>query len=169
MLTDPDHFALCPYNRNRLVVEHMDALDLRFDDETFDAVYSLSSIEHFGGYSGARQALMETRRVLKRGGVAAITTECIVNDADGFSEPGLSLFTPRDLHDLFWSVPGLVPVEGPVFSLSERTQSLAPIPLLKAVEDAQRGHVDYPCIVLELAGRVYTSFSVFLRRDDHQS
>ncbi|TMF87871.1 MAG: class I SAM-dependent methyltransferase [Chloroflexi bacterium] len=63
MLLDPDHFARCPYNRNRLVVENMDALDLRFEDRTFDAVYSLSSIEHFGGLAGATRALDEMARV----------------------------------------------------------------------------------------------------------
>ena len=49
MLRDPDSVARCSYNRRRLVVQCMDALDLRYEDDTFDAVYGLSSLEHFGG------------------------------------------------------------------------------------------------------------------------
>ena len=60
----------------------MDALDLRYEDGSFDAVYSLSSIEHFGGLDGVRRALAEQHRVVKPGGIVAFTTEVIVNDAD---------------------------------------------------------------------------------------
>jgi len=60
------------------VVQHMNALDLRFEPETFDAVFCLSSIEHFGGEAAARHALAEMHRVAKPGGVVAITTECII-------------------------------------------------------------------------------------------
>ena len=49
MLTDPGTFAPYPYERERLDVRWMDARDLRFPDGSFDAVFSLSSIEHFGG------------------------------------------------------------------------------------------------------------------------
>jgi SAM-dependent methyltransferase len=164
ILLDPEYFVLSPYNRNRLVVEQMDALDLRFDVATFDAVYSLSSIEHFGAMESAKHALGEMARVLKPGGIAALTTECIVNDRSAYSVPGQELFTPDALRSLCSSQEGLVPVQELDFSLSERTRSLAPVPLVKAIEDTKRRHIDYPHILLELEGRIFTSFSVFLRK-----
>ena len=85
MLSEPDRFARGPYNRNRLVVEHMNACDLRFEEATFDVVFCLSSIEHFGGVEGAQKGLAEMARVLKPGGIAVITTECIVNDQPHYS------------------------------------------------------------------------------------
>ena len=44
MLSNPGRFASCPWNPARLVVEQMDALDLRFADSSFDGVFSSSSI-----------------------------------------------------------------------------------------------------------------------------
>ncbi len=71
----------------------MDALDLRYEDETFDAVYSLSSVEHFGGLDGVRAALAEQCRVVKVGGIVAFTTEVIINDADSYHDGHLLLST----------------------------------------------------------------------------
>ena len=164
MLLDPDHFARCPYNRNRLVVENMDALDLRFEDRTFDAVYSLSSIEHFGGLAGATRALDEMARVLKPSGIVALTTECVINDESGLSRPGLEVFTHDGIRSLVSSVPALNPVGKLDFSLSAKTRALKPIRLSDAVADAKRGHTEYPHVLIELDGCVYTSFSVFLQK-----
>jgi SAM-dependent methyltransferase len=146
------------------VVEEMDALDLRFEDCTFDAAYSLSAIEHFGAMDTATRALTEMARVLKPGGIVALTTECIVNDSPSYSVPGQELFTPDDLRTLCSSLPDLVPVQELDFSLSERTRNLPSVSLVKALEDAKRGHTVYPHILLEHEGRVFTSFSIFLRK-----
>jgi SAM-dependent methyltransferase len=162
VLVDPDRYARCPYRRGRLVVQHMDARDLRFEDATFDVAYSLSSIEHFGGKQEARQALEEMRRVLRPGGLAAVATEVVVNGQPGWSEPGLELFSPEDLLELA-GLQGLEPVEPVDFSVSPATTQ-AVVPLRQAVEDAARGKVDYPHLVLEHQGRLYTSVMLFLRR-----
>jgi len=165
ILTDPDAVARCPYNRRRLVVQYMDALDLRYEDATFDAVYSSSSIEHFGGLDGAAKALAEQRRVLKPQGIVAMTTEVIVNGAPTLHDGNLFLFTPEQIDGLCKQVPGLSLVEPIDFTLSKRTRDKV-IPLAKAVEDAQiNSYVDYPHIVLEHRGRQYTSISLFLRGD----
>ena len=94
MLIDPDRYARCPHNRNRLVVQHMNALDLRFEPATFDIVYSFSTIEHVGTLKEVRRVLSEIDRVLKPTGVAVITTECIVNQAPQLECEGLYLFHP---------------------------------------------------------------------------
>ncbi len=74
-LEDPGACAPYPYPAQRLEVRDMDARELTFGDESFDAVISLSSIEHFGGPDGIRRAAAEIGRVLKPGGVAYLVTE----------------------------------------------------------------------------------------------
>ena len=76
MLTDPSVFAPYPYREDRLEVRRMDARALAFEDETFDVVFSLSSIEHFGSARDIARASSEIGRVLKPGGFAFIVTEC---------------------------------------------------------------------------------------------
>ncbi len=163
MLKDPDAFALCPFNRRRLVVQYMDALDLRYEDETFDAAYSLSSIEHFGGAAHAARGLAEQRRVVKDGGIVAFTTELIVNEAETLDTDELVLFSKEQLDELCRSLDGLELVEPIDFAVSERTLATAR-PLAEAMVAAQEGRADYPHLVLETQGRQFTSASVFLRR-----
>jgi SAM-dependent methyltransferase len=78
MLADPGAFAPYPYREAHLDVNHMNALDLAFDDESFDIVFSLSSIEHFGGPRNVKRAAREMSRVLRPGGHLIIVTECLV-------------------------------------------------------------------------------------------
>ena len=163
MLRDPDRFAIGPYNRNRLVVQYMDARDLRFEEGTFDFVFSLSSMEHFGGLDGIRTALLEMQRVMKPGGILMLTTECIVNGAPHLSSGNLELFAPEVLRDLLQSIPGLNFVEEPRLTVSPATLRKV-IPLHKAVKDNLAGYEEYPHIVLELEGRQFTSVSLFLRK-----
>jgi hypothetical protein len=165
MLRDPDAIAPFPYNRRRLVVQYMDALDLRYEDQTFDAVYSLSSIEHFGGLDGVHRALTEQRRVARIGGIVAFTTEVVVNDAAPLDEGHLLLSAPEQLVDVCESIPGLTLTEPIDFSVSDRTRSSV-LSLSDAVAHSHSGEPDYPHIILEHRGRHFTSVSVFLRRVD---
>jgi SAM-dependent methyltransferase len=67
-----------------LTVLRMDGTNIEFPSESFDMAFSFSSIEHFGGknHSGALQSVKEMERVLKKGGIAVIATEYIINDKD---------------------------------------------------------------------------------------
>jgi SAM-dependent methyltransferase len=163
MLVNPDAFSAFPYNRRRLVVQYMDALDLRYERNTFDLVFCLSSIEHFGGFDGARKSLQEMHRVCKPGGIVMFTTECIVNGAPAPPLPGLELFSPRALEMLASSVRGLSPVEPINFHITEAT-SRTVLNFDQVVADLHRGHIVYPHIVLEIGGCYFTSVSVFLRK-----
>jgi ubiquinone/menaquinone biosynthesis C-methylase UbiE len=78
MLTDPGAFAPYPYRVERLEIRSTDARALEFADESFDVVYSLSSIEHFGSSNDIARAAREIGRVLKRGGYAFVVTECFL-------------------------------------------------------------------------------------------
>jgi ubiquinone/menaquinone biosynthesis C-methylase UbiE len=79
MLEDPAAFAPYSYREDRLEVRRMNALELEFPIESFDAVFSLSSIEHFGGRREVVQAAREMARVLRPGGYAFIVTECFTS------------------------------------------------------------------------------------------
>jgi SAM-dependent methyltransferase len=57
----------------------MDGRALDFPDESFDAVFTVSSIEHFGAPEQIARAASEIGRVLKPGGHAIIVTECLVS------------------------------------------------------------------------------------------
>jgi len=95
-----------PYRHESLLFQKMDALDLEFGDNTFDFVFSFSSIEHFGGRAGASLSALEIARVLKPGGVAAIATEVIL---DGPAHP--EYFFPGELEPTFVAASGLELVE----------------------------------------------------------
>lgn len=81
ILADAERFAPYDYPRERLELRHMDARELDFEDGTFDAVVSMSSIEHFGGPAGIRRAAAEIGRVLKPGGHALLAVDTFLRVA----------------------------------------------------------------------------------------
>jgi ubiquinone/menaquinone biosynthesis C-methylase UbiE len=56
----------------------MDARELEFPDGSLDAVFSLSSIEHFGRWADIRRSAQEMGRIVCPGGVAFIAMECFL-------------------------------------------------------------------------------------------
>lgn len=78
MLHNPSSFAPVTYRQERLTVQRMDARHLEFADGSFDAAYSLSSIEHFGSPAEVARSAAEMGRVLRPRGVAVVVTECLV-------------------------------------------------------------------------------------------
>jgi len=92
VLADPSAFAPFPYRRAHLCFVRMDGSRLAFADRSFDVVYSLSSIEHFGGVDGARGSVAEMARVLTPGGILALATEwCVRGTAGG------EIFSPDEV------------------------------------------------------------------------
>jgi ubiquinone/menaquinone biosynthesis C-methylase UbiE len=79
MLENPAAFAPYRFRADRLEVRQMNALRLEFPDESFDVVFSLNSIEHFGGRREIVQAAREMARVLRPGGYAFVVTECFIS------------------------------------------------------------------------------------------
>jgi SAM-dependent methyltransferase len=77
----------------------MNALDLQFADDSFDAVFSSSSVEHFGDWGAVRRAMAEIHRVLKTGGIASISTEFRIA-GDGAGLPGVLMFDEREIRDI---------------------------------------------------------------------
>ena len=62
----------------RLAVHHMDMREIRYPDHAFDFCYSISAFEHIGDDPDFVQHLREVRRVLKPGGIYALTTEVLL-------------------------------------------------------------------------------------------
>lgn len=78
ILENSDEFCDRSYDKSKLKLFNMNGTDLKFDNEYFDFVWSLSSIEHFGGHEKARQSMQEMARVTKQDGIVAVATEFIL-------------------------------------------------------------------------------------------
>lgn len=83
------------YRKERLVVQHMDMTRIEYPDNSFDFIWSCCSIEHVNSFKDLHQVYREIHRVLKPGGIAALTTEYNLSDHHSY-EPNM-LFTDR-----FW-------------------------------------------------------------------
>ena len=175
MLVDPSRQWPSPWERRRLVVQHMDARELCYVDGTFDGAFSCSSLEHFGNHDDIRQACDELCRVVRPGGVIGLSTELrIAGDGDGL--PGTLLFSPQQLTENV--------IAGRPWELVKPVQftpSLATIASAGPLEDASadvRAHVEehgeihfhelewshYPQIVLAHGDYIFTSVHLTLRR-----
>jgi SAM-dependent methyltransferase len=163
MLTDPGQYWDGAWNPERLEVRNMSGLDLQFDDESFDAIFSSSSIEHFGDFGDVRRSVEEMYRVLRPGGVVALATEFRL-EGPGIGLPGLLRFDEPELRSLLldgmWWDPG-TPLD---LSISQETLS-NPVHSPDAVADTEagkRGWSQYPHIVLYEGPYRWTSVHVAL-------
>jgi len=185
MLTDPAAFAPYPYREDRLEVRSMNALALDVPDGSFDIVYSLSSIEHFGGPPETAQASREMARVLRPGGHLVIVTECLlgrhlldvplVNYAIRIASRGkrcamatprrraTDAFTPRELQRDIVGPSGLTLVQP--LSLEQSPESFDNVIRwnLDGTLDEQRAN-SRPHIVLKAFGAPWTSAFLALRK-----
>ena len=150
VLTHPEEFAPFTYRRERLRFLQMNGCALGFRTDTFDIVYSLSSIEHFGGWEGSRQAVEEMARVLKPGGMLALATDWAVAGI-----PRHEVFRPEEFRALI-DVPGLSLVE-PIDDRVWRRYETVPV-------DLQRNPFETPHLLVEDTGTTFTSVFVFLEK-----
>jgi SAM-dependent methyltransferase len=150
VLEDPDQYAPFPYRRDHLQFMKMDGRHLEFSDGTFDVSYSLSSIEHFGGYEGALTTVREMARVLKPGGVLALATEYVIA-----GPPHEETFQPHEVHALLRES-GLELVE-PIDEGVYRRYTTRPVDIRLEPHRA-------PHMLVEMDGTVFTSVMAFLRK-----
>jgi SAM-dependent methyltransferase len=150
VIEHPESYAPFPYRTDRLTFQRADGRALPFPDRAFDVVYSLSSIEHFGGFDGAARAIDEMARVLVPNGVLALATEYILS-----GPPYFEAFSPDDVHRLV-TRPGLELVE-PIDEHVYRRYDTRPV-------DLRRNLHQRPHMAVEVDGTTFTSVMVFLRK-----
>jgi SAM-dependent methyltransferase len=150
VLEHPEQYAPFPYRRDHLEFLRMDGRSLKFPDETFDVTYSLSSIEHFGGFDGAAQTMREMARVLKRGGILALATEYVLS---GPSHE--ETFQPAEVHALL-NASGLTLVE----PIDERVYNRYESEPVDLADNPYRS----PHMTVRLGDTIFTSVMAFLRK-----
>jgi SAM-dependent methyltransferase len=163
MLTDPGRYWDSDWNPDRLTVRHMDGSALEFADESFDGVFSSSSIEHFGEFEDVRRSIEEIYRVLRPGGVAALSTEFRLEGPTA-GWPGVLMFDEAQLRELLldgiWWDPA-----SPLDTTISREALGAPVELQEALAEQQegaRGWSRYPHVVLREGPYLWTSVHLAL-------
>ena len=92
----------------------MDASNLKFEDESFDFVFSYDSFEHF---ENPEQVLNEAIRVVKRGGYIFFSFGPLYYSPFGehayysITVPYCQILFPKDLHNDFAKQNGLAPID----------------------------------------------------------
>ncbi len=161
MMLTPGQHAVGAWNPRRLVVQHMDARELHYEDASFDAVYSSGSIEHFGGHSDLGRALAEVVRVLKPGGIAALSSEYRLR-GPGPGMPGTLLFSADEIDELIARPYAWELVEPLDVRLSEAT--LATELQIPEAVTLQETSPEVPHIVLADGELAMTSVHLVLRK-----
>ena len=168
---NPSKYSPFPYNQSALTALRMDGTRLEFPSDSFDIVFSFSSIEHFGGenYSGALKSLKEMERVLKPGGIAIVATEYIINNKK-----------PPDVINQFYNeytiyshlinkLEVMKLVEPLDLTISQKTLDKGIIDAGKAVDwDTSRVNDDFkqanPYIVIKLGNILVTSIMLIFQK-----
>lgn len=150
VLSDASGFAPFAYRRDHLLFLRMDGSRLAFRDAAFDVVYSLSSIEHFGGFEGARRSVADMARVLRPGGILALATEWCVRGRSGGE-----VFSPDEVRQIIHH-PGLQLVQPIDDRVWDRYEAEA--------VDLRVNRFQTPHMLLKDGEAIFTSVMVFLRR-----
>jgi SAM-dependent methyltransferase len=171
MTTEPESFAPYAFDRQRLVVQHMDGRLLQFPDNTFDGIFSSGSIEHFGSLDFIANAAYEMGRVLKPGGILTLATEFKLSGPPGGDgwDTNTFILAPDRIRHYIIEASGLEPVDEFKTTVSEATM-LSQRNLLTFLGNTT-GKFDwrikvanYPNLVLVHEGYVFCSVHLALRK-----
>jgi SAM-dependent methyltransferase len=159
LLVDARPYMRENYNHKRVVWQHVDGRDLPYEDNSFDGVFSCSSVEHFGDESDIRKAIEEACRVLRPGGVAAISSEFkISGEGDGFAN--VQLFD-KDRIQKVW-------IDGIDWSLVEmidyELDDTDYIDFERSISDKEYQKVAHPHIKLDNGSYKWTSIHMTFRK-----
>lgn len=149
VMVKTEKYAPFKFRKECLIIQRMDARELKFDDNTFDFCFSLSAIEHMGRKKDILKALKEVYRVLKPDGIFAMTTELILNKL-GF---GKGYFKLKELLQICKEA-GFEIFEEIDTSIEKE---FAFPPLALPMESHRTPH-----IILRNFNTIYTSLSLFL-------
>jgi SAM-dependent methyltransferase len=154
-----DAAKYCPrvFDRSKLRLIVMDGTDLEFPENSFDFVWSLSSIEHFGSHRAARRSIREMGRVTKLGGFVVVATEFIIgpkgkSHPEYFTRPQFDRFVLR-------ASPLLVPIQPMNYALPPAECLARPIMI-----GTNEGRRIRPHVVLHDGDVQWTSAIVFFKK-----
>lgn len=161
MLVQPELFAPQgeAFELNRIVVQHMNMLDLRYTYDSFDAVFSSGSIEHVGSFEDVSRAAAEIGRVVKPGGVVSLSTEWKIS-GEGIGWDGVLLFDDQTLRQYIIEPMGCALIDPLVTRVDEDTLATA-YPLQKIVDTGKLPELEG---VLTHKGYTFTSVHLALRK-----
>ena len=150
VLQRPEDYAPFPYRKDRLRFLKMDGRRLAFAGASFDVVYSLSSIEHFGGLAGAQLTLDEMGRVLRPDGLLVLATEYVLS-----GPPHEETFQPLELAELLErsGLRLIQPIDDRVYDRYEY-----------AAVDLHKNPHQTPHMVVRFGDTIFTSVMAFLRK-----
>lgn len=166
ILTDVDKYAPFPYRKDHLEIKRMDGRILEFEDNTFDFVWSCSSIEHFGGHKESAKSMREIERVLKPGGILALATEFVIDQdiVQGFRTDHPDFFNSQALYDSLIASHNMKLVQNMDFSLDEHyVRNYIRLP-----DESQAPHkmmYRKPHVVLGVDRVLITSVFMFFRKE----
>lgn len=172
MLARPEEYSgSITFNPRRLVVQHMDGTSLRYEDESFDFIYSSSSIEHFGAPTQISAAAQEMSRVLKCGGILSISTELRIAGEMKRLNANTLLLDRDAIEELIVKPSGCKRLDGPSFEVSTATRrgrttfETAVKEVSGCANRLQKVWSNYPHVVMSDQGVDWTSVHICLKKD----
>lgn len=157
LLVSPKKYMDEKYNNRRVVWQHVDGRDLPYEDNSFDAIFSCSSIEHFGDEAEVRKSIEEAYRVLKPGGVAAISTEYKISGVGDFFH-NVQLFDEERLNKIWLDGIGWKLYENIDYELDDTEY----IDFERSIHDDKYREIAHPHIKLDNGSFKWTSIHLTL-------
>lgn len=165
MLTNPGKYAPGPFREDHLIVQHMNGCRLKYPDNTFDGIYSSSSIEHFGSLDAIQTAAAEMGRVLKPGGILTLATEYkVIGPArgNGWDINNTMIFSQDMIQEVIVSASGLQPVDEIDIHISDDTMKCTR-DLMELLESGIPEHC--PNVMIAYKGYIFCSIHLTLRKE----
>lgn len=160
ILIDPRPHFDNRLNWQKTVFQHVNGMELPYENNSFDGIFSCSSIEHFGDEKDIRKSIEEVHRVLKPGGVAALSTEYKISGIDdGFHN--VQLFDKNRLERVWLDGLNWTAVD----FLEEDVCLSDPIDFQRSINDKEYGANTWPHMVLEYNSYKWTSVHLTLVKD----
>lgn len=171
MLVTPEHYAGdVPFFPEKLFVQHMDGRDLQYADNTFDFVYSSSSLEHFGSPSDMAVSMSEMARVLRPGGILSLSTEFSLSGGHHWLGSKTFLFDEHSIESLITFALQCELVDTPCYDVSAATRltssdfKMALQELRSTSNRLERLWSKYPHILISHKDLLWTSVHICLRK-----
>lgn len=156
VLADPARFCTRDFAMDRVEFRNEDGTSLSFEANSFDFVWSMSAIEHFGGHEASARSVCEMARVVKPGGIVCITTEYLLLPEQTHPE----YFNKAEVERyIIGASPELSLVDGMSWDLPPTEFLIDQIMVHGEGVHRRRRHV-----VLNDGNSQWTSFIVFLRK-----